>query len=78
MANTLPSFESPVPRSKPSLFDKGHRYTPTAAALYAESYKEMKDIFKAYFNMGHSPREVAHIMQEVARDLESEAVLSNG
>ena len=83
MAKTIPYCGVPVdvvsvifPKPKrESLYDRDSRYTEEAQALHDRAHGVLRPIFKDFFNAGYSPREIAHIMQEVARDLESEAIL---
>lgn len=78
MSNTIPYFEAvkqPDEKRKPSLYDQDNRYSLEANALYNQGYHELRPVFKTFFNLGYSPREIAHLLQDVVRDLESEAIL---
>lgn len=60
-----------------SLFDiTNHRYSQIAMELEGEADRALKPIFDKYVKMSFSPREISHIMNLSASNLECEAILT--
>ena len=57
------------------MFDENFKYTKKAQDLDEETYNLLKKLFEQYRNMGHSPRDIAHVMMGTVQILELENVL---
>lgn len=53
----------------------GFRMNSDATELDREAISALLPIFKKYFDMGYSPREIAHVIHGVATDLELGTIL---
>lgn len=60
-----------------SLYTEKHRYTDQAIDLTTETSLAVSKIFEKYINLGYSPREIAHLMQQEITDIELNTVLDN-
>lgn len=60
-----------------SLYTESHRYTDQALILGTETSNALTDLFKKYIDLGYSPREIAHLMQQEITDIELNTVLDN-
>lgn len=58
-----------------SLFNKDARYVVDGTTLDINTFEALQPIFDAYIKMGHSPREIAHVMMLTIFDIECSAVL---
>jgi hypothetical protein len=54
------------------------RYTPEAEALDQITHNALRPIFEQYLGYGYGPREVSHLMSNVLKGLEYDAVLDIG
>jgi hypothetical protein len=61
--------------SDKSFFTETEHWTEDAQELDAKLALIFRPLFKEYATRGYSPREVAHIISNVALSLESEAIL---
>jgi hypothetical protein len=48
-----------------------------ATALQSETHAALKEVFRKYVDLGYSPREISHLMQDEVRGMELVDVLSN-
>lgn len=69
------SFEAGAGRFKP-LFDQNARLTPDGQALHGAIDQALRFCTYDWVNEGYSPREVGHLVQMAAVDIELEGVLN--
>jgi hypothetical protein len=57
------------------LYNKDFRYTDIAMQLDTEAGSAIAPIFKKYFEMGISPREISHLVILAVLELELQTIL---
>jgi hypothetical protein len=59
-----------------SLYLENYRYSPEAELLDRRAGEVLRPIFDAWVESGFNPREISHIIQSHALELECEAILN--
>lgn len=67
-------LDTTMPQSK-SLYTETFRFNMAGITLQAEASKALSPLFKAYIEMGYSPREITHALQWAINDIELETIL---
>jgi hypothetical protein len=59
-----------------TLFDKNNRFSPDCENLDYQIEIALRPIFDQFVNMGYSPREISHVVNLTAMNLEMEEILT--